>query len=282
MKRLFPLALAAALLAGGCVEQKRIERADTERDSLQQVVARKDSLIEAVFADINAITENLAQIKVREHIISTAPAEGIARPIDQVNSDLAAIEELLAENRTRIEGLQRSAAQLRRAKLRIGELERLIDGLNTQLDGKNAEISQLRAELAEQALAMQQLNDRLADEQRTRRSEVDSLASRNEALDDELHAVYYIVGHRRQLLEAEIVDRSQKVAGNNSLAGFLRADSRELVEIPIRRKRVALVTPHPADSYRLILGSDKTVQKLVITDPARFWEASRILIVSYK
>lgn len=282
MKRLFHLLLATLLLAGGCAEQKRIDRGATERDSLQTIVDRKDSLIEAVFADINAITENLAQIKVREHIISTVPAEGIARPIDQVNSDLAAIEQLLAENRAKIAGLQRTAAQLRQAKLRIGELERLIEGLNTQLDSRNAEISQLRAEIAEQALAMQQLNEQLTVEQTTRRAEVDSLSQCNDALDRELHTVYYIVGQRRQLIEAEIIDRSLKVAGNNSLEGFLRADSRELVEIPIRQKRVSLVTSHPEEAYRLIRSSDKTVQKLVITDPERFWESSRVLIVCYR
>lgn len=282
MKRLSLFALAAVLLAGGCVERRPIERVDLQRDSLQQVVDRKDSLIEAVFADINAITENLAQIKVREHIISTAPAEGVVRPIDQVNSDLAAIEQLLAENRAKIANLQQSAARLRQAKLRIGELERLIEGLNTQLDGKNAEISQLRTELAEQALAMQQLNEQLAAEQSSRRAAVDSLAQRNDLLDRELHTVYYIVGQRRQLLEAEIIDRSLKVAGNNSLEGFLQADSRELVEIPIRQKRVTVVTAHPEGSYRLIRNSDKSVQKLVITDPERFWESSRVLIICYK
>lgn len=282
MKRYYSLALAVLLLAGCGGGPQQIGLTDTERDSLQTVVARKDSLIEAVFADINAITANLAQIKVREQIISTASAEGIVRPIDQVNSDLAAIEQLLAENRARIEGLQRSAADLRRAKLRIGELERLIEGLGRQLEGKNGEISQLRAEIAEQALAMQQLNEQLAAEQQTRRVEVDSLATRNEALDRELHAVYYIVGPRKRLIEAQVIDRSQKVAGNNTLEGFLCADSRELVEIPIRQKRVTVVTAHPEGSYRLIRSSDKTVQKLVITDPERFWESSRILIVSYR
>lgn len=282
MKRSFNLLMVLCLFAGGCADQPTVGSDNRERDSLQTVVYQKDSLIEAVFADINTITENLAQIKVRERIISTAPAEGITRPIDRVNSDLAAIEQLLTENRAKIAELQQAVARLRKTNLRIGELERLIEGLNTQLDGKDAEISQLRAEIAEQALAMQQLNERLAVEQSARRAQVDSLAQQNDALDRELHTVYYMVGQRKMLLEAGIIDRSQKTAAGNTLDGFIRADSRELVEVPIRQKRVSLITAHPEDSYRLIRSSDKTVQKLVIIDPERFWESSRVLIISYR
>lgn len=282
MKRFHALLIAAGLLAGGCADRPTVGSDHRERDSLQAIVYQKDSLIEAVFADINTITENLAQIKVREGIISAAPAEGITRPIERVNSDLAAIEQLLAENRAKIAELQQTVSRLRQTNLRIGELERLIESLNTQLDGKDAEISQLRAEIAEQALVMQQLNEQLAVEQSARRAEVDSLSSQNDALDRELHTVYYMVGQRKKLLEAGIIDRSQKTAAGNSLEGFLRADSRELVEIPIRQKRVTLITAHPESSYRLIRSSDKTVQKLVIIDPERFWESSRVLIVSYR
>lgn len=289
MKRFLPLPLLAALtLAAGCADRPTVVRTDLQRDSLRTVIERKDSLIEAVFADINTITENLARIKVHEQLISSAPAEGIERPIDRVNSDLAAIERLLAENRTRIASLQQSAAGLRRARLRIGELEQLIGGLEAQIAGKDTEIAQLRTELAEQAVEVQELNDRLTAEQASRREEVAALSERNDALDRELHAVCYIVGSRRKLIEAGIIDRkgfigrTYRVSPDNSPEFFMQADSRELVEIPIRQKRVKIVTAHPESSYRLIRSSDRTVLKLVITDPVRFWESSRVLIVSHR
>lgn len=286
MKRHLPL-LAALLLFAGCADRPAVVRSDPQRDSLLAVIDRKDSLIEAVFADINAITENLARIKIHEKMISTAPAEGIERPIDRVNSDLAAIERLLAENRAKIADLQRSAARMRGARLRIGELERLIEGLETQLAGKDSELSQLRAELAEQAIEVQRLNERIAVEQTTHREEIAELTERNEELDRDLHAVCYVVGSRRKLIEAGILDRGGlvgriRVSADNSSEFFMQADSRELVEIPIRQKRVKIVTSHPESSYRLIRNSDRTVVKLVITDPVRFWESSRVLIVSHR
>ena len=103
-----------------------------------------------------------------------------------------------------------------------------------------------------------------------------------------MHTIYYIVGQEKKLREAQVLDkegfigRTLKMAKGNNLDFFLQADSRDLFEVPIRQKRVTVVTSHPEGSYELIKGADKTVLKLVITDPVRFWESSKVLVVSYK
>lgn len=280
--------VGAALLLTSCVSKQVAEETASQRDSLARVVAAKDSLIRSVFADINAISDNLAEIKVRENIITKAEQEGFSRPIDQIHSDLAAIEELMEENRKKIEQLQGSASRLRKANLRIKELERWIADMNDRLADKDTEISELRAEVTAKNLEVQQLTEQIAVEQQAHRVEVDSLSSSNTALDRELHTIYYIVGQEKKLREAQIVEkeglvgRTLTVAKQNSLDFFMQADSRELLEVPIRQKKVQIVTPHPEGSYELIKGGDKTVLKLVITDPTRFWEASKVLIVSYR
>lgn len=97
-----------------------------ERDSLTSVIRAKDSLINLVFSDINAISENLAVIKSRENLITVAgEQEGSRRPVEEINNDIAAIDRLLQDNRKKIESLERSAAQLRKANLRIEGLERM-------------------------------------------------------------------------------------------------------------------------------------------------------------
>ena len=64
------------------------------------VVSAKDSLINAVFADINAISENLALIKSRENLITVAgESEGGRRPVEEIDNDIKAIDRLLRENR---------------------------------------------------------------------------------------------------------------------------------------------------------------------------------------
>ena len=137
-------ALGVVALLASCVSRQVAVEAESRSDSLELVVSAKDSLINAVFADINAISENLALIKSRENLITVAgESEGGRRPVEEIDNDIKAIDRLLRENRAKIESLQRSAAQLRKANLRIDGLEKMIADMNRQLAEKKAEVEQL-------------------------------------------------------------------------------------------------------------------------------------------
>ena len=130
-------ALGVVALLASCVSRQVAVEAESRSDSLELVVSAKDSLINAVFADINAISENLALIKSRENLITVAgESEGGRRPVEEIDNDIKAIDRLLRENRAKIESLQRSAAQLRKANLRIDGLEKMIADMNRQLAEK--------------------------------------------------------------------------------------------------------------------------------------------------
>ena len=107
-------------------------------------------------------------------------------------------------------------------------------------------------------------------------------------LENQLNTVYYIVGTEKELREAQIINkqgfigRTLTVNKTDNLASFTKSDSRLLSEVPIGQKKVSVVTTHPEESYELVTDADKVVLKLLITDPVRFWESSKILIVSYK
>ena len=146
-----------------CALPISVVRVEDQRDSLVSVVSAKDSLINAVFEDINAISENLVLIKTRENLISVAGgSEGGRRPVEEINNDIAAIDRLLQENKDKIASLQRAAVQLRKANLRIDGLEKMIADLNKQLAGKKDEIARLRESLEVQQTEMQALRQEKA------------------------------------------------------------------------------------------------------------------------
>ena len=92
MKYVTVMALGAAFALASCVSKGTVVRVEDQRDSLVSVVSAKDSLINAVFEDINTISENLMLIKTRENLISVAGgSEGSRRPIEEINNDIAAI-----------------------------------------------------------------------------------------------------------------------------------------------------------------------------------------------
>lgn len=278
-------ALGVVALLASCVSRQVAVEAESRSDSLELVVSAKDSLINAVFADINAISENLALIKSRENLITLAgESEGGRRPVEEIDNDIKAIDRLLRENRAKIESLQRSAAQLRKANLRIDGLEKMIADMNRQLAEKKAEVEQLRESLVRMGDEVKSLTEEVA----VRSAEVENLSGEKVELQNQLNTVYYIVGAEKELRDAQIINkqgfigRTLTVGRNSNFDSFTMADSRLLSEVPVGQKKATLVTSHPEGSYELVTDANKVVEKLIITDPVRFWESSKILIISYK
>ena len=278
-------ALGVVALLASCVSRQVAVEAESRSDSLELVVSAKDSLINAVFADINAISENLALIKSRENLITVAgESEGGRRPVEEISNDIKAIDRLLRENRAKIESLQRSAAQLRKANLRIDGLEKMIADMNRQLAEKKAEVEQLRESLVRMGDEVKSLTEEVA----VRSAEVENLSGEKVELQNQLNTVYYIVGAEKELRDAQIINkqgfigRTLTVGRNSNFDSFTMTDSRLLSEVPVGQKKATLVTSHPEGSYELVTDANKVVEKLIITDPVRFWESSKILIISCK
>ena len=278
-------ALGVVALLASCVSRQVAVEAESRSDSLELVVSAKDSLINAVFADINAISENLALIKSRENLITVAgESEGGRRPVEEIDNDIKAIDRLLRENRAKIESLQRSAAQLRKANLRIDGLEKMIADMNRQLAAKKAEVEQLRESLVRMGDEVKSLTEEVA----VRSAEVENLSGEKVELQNQLNTVYYIVGAEKELRDAQIINkqgfigRTLTVGRNSNFDSFTMTDSRLLSEVPVGQKKATLVTSHPEGSYELVTDANKVVEKLIITDPVRFWESSKILIISCK
>ena len=278
-------ALGVVALLASCVSRQVVVEAESRSDSLELVVSAKDSLINAVFADINAISENLALIKSRENLITVAgEAEGGRRPVEEISNDIKAIDRLLRENRSKIESLQRSASLLRKANLRIDGLEKMIADMNRQLAEKKAEVEQLRESLVRMGDEVKSLTEEVA----VRSAEVENLSGEKVELQTQLNTVYYFVGAEKELRDAQIINkqgfigRTLTVGRNSNFDSFTMTDSRLLSEVPVGQKKATLVTSHPEGSYELVTDANKVVEKLIITDPVRFWESSKILIISCK
>ena len=278
-------ALGVVALLASCVSRQVAVEAESRSVSLELVFSAMDALINAVFADINAISENLALIKSRENLITVAgESEGGRRPVEEIDNDIKAIDRLLRENRAKIESLQRSAAQLRKANLRIDGLEKMIADMNRQLAEKKAEVEQLRESLVRMGDEVKSLTEEVA----VRSAEVENLSGEKVELQNQLNTVYYIVGAEKELRDAQIINkqgfigRTLTVGRNSNFDSFTMADSRLLSEVPVGQKKATLVTSHPEGSYELVTDANKVVEKLIITDPVRFWESSKILIISCK
>ncbi len=159
----------------------------------------------------------------------------------------------------------------------------MIAELNRQLAEKKTEVEQLWDELTRMGSEVETLAETVAE----RTAEVEDLSGEKLELENRLHTVYYIVGAEKELRDAQIVNkqgfigRTLTVGQHGSMESFTQADSRLLSEIPVGHRKVTVVSTHPEGSYELVTDGSKSVEKLLITDPVRFWESSKVLVVSY-
>ena len=255
-------------------------------DSLERVVAQKDSVINDVFASMNAVAENLSAIKLRENIINASLDSG-----EIPKQSAVKIDRLLQENRRTINRLQQSADQLKKANVRVASLEKLIAQLQSQVESKDQEIVVLRKNLENMNVQVAQLSEQVTG----LHTQVSDLSEEKASLEgdlktqsDILNTGYYMVGPEKELLQKEIVyksgfiGRTLKINENRSLESFTQIDIRNFDGLKIGHRKAVLVSSHPAGSYEFVMNADGVFEELQIKDKTKFWEYSKVLVVSYK
>lgn len=119
MKKIFQLvALAVTSLAFvGCVtaNHSEFDTARAQSDSIQ--LRAKDSLLNEAFSSIEQISNALSQITQRERIVASTSAGEINKSAkDRIAENIAAISELLQQNRASINRLSASAKKTSRSQ----------------------------------------------------------------------------------------------------------------------------------------------------------------------
>lgn len=107
----------------------------------------------------------------------------------------------------------------------------------------------------------------------------------------ELHTAYYLVGKSKELVASKIIDREGGLLGIGKTSTlsrdfdkskFTRIDYTKVETISINGDDVKIITSHPTDSYKLdqdLNDKKKIVKNLTITNPEKFWSASKYLVV---
>ncbi len=236
-------------------------------------VAEKDSSINALFATFNRISENLRTIRSKQGGLM-APEGGLEAGADmeqRVMGDLEAIDVLLAENKDLIAQLRKQA---KKSGSRLTELEKSILDMEATITAKNAELDTLKEQLSSTNASLATLIDmyrdksQLADMQR-----------------NEMNSAFYAVGTSKELKTKGVLTKEGGVAGIGGVNKlntaalptdyFTAADITNTNEIAVGAKKATLATSHPEGSYRFENGAEK----LVITDPTKFWSISKYLVV---
>lgn len=233
----------------------------------------KDSTINNMFGSFNRISENLRAIREKQGLLSKG-GDGVESGADmetRIMGDLAAIDSLLNANKQMLARMRKDA---KAQGGKIAELQKTIDELERTISERDAEISTLKEQLAStnaslaSMIQMYQDKDQLASMQRT-----------------ELNTAFYCVGTKKELTENGVLTKEGGFIGIGSVKKlntegmnkdyFKQIDVTQVMEIPVNAKKAKVVTSHPAGSFKM----EGQVDKLVISDAAKFWSVSKYLVI---
>ena len=291
MKRYFyVLLIPVLLLASGC-NQKKIDRLQAQNDSLRAVGGDKDSNISEFVATFNEIEANLDSIKQVEQVIDKSAKAGEVKGSrkEQIKSDIKYIYDLQQKNRKMVADL---SAKLSKSGKHAAQLQKMIDNLNASISEKDVQIAQMTDELGKLNIQVKDLNVKVTD----LNTNVDNLSADNtlkqadiDAKTIALNTAYYVIGTNRELKDKKIITgeggfigigRTKDIMADLNMADFIKVDITTVNEIPVMKKKINIITSHPANSYKL--EGEKTVDKIVILDAAAFWSLSKVLVISAK
>ncbi len=283
MKNYLLIATAITLLAA-C---NRRELADSKNanDSLLNVVSEREQTLNDFISAFNEIESNLDSVAVKQHIITMSadqPGELNKTRKDRINEEIAAINNLMNENRKKITELNQ---KLKNSSHKNANLEKTITTLSDQLNQKNLELEYLNAQLNALNAQVVQLESNVS----TLNAENNQQSKIIENETAALHSAYYVIGSSKELRDAEIIDREGGLLGigktsklrsdfDNSI--FTHIDYTQSTSIGVNSK-MKIITSHPTDSYTLKReAKDKEkITSILISNPEKFWSTSKYLVV---
>ena len=276
------MACLAALVLTGCKDGKTTAGIGAaQNDSLNSIIAQKDSELNDLMGTINEIEDGLNQINEAENRVTLLKNGEGASKKQKLTEDVQFIATRMKQNKELIAKLQK---QMANSSIKSEQLQKTIDLLNKKLEAKEKEMQALREELDKQDIHIMELDETI-NNLNTKSNRLTSESSRKteviNAQDKQINTAWYVFGTKKELKEQHIMEGGKVMTGNFNKSYFTKVDIRNISEIKLMSKSAKLLTTHPSSSYALVRDANKQYT-LRITNPQIFWSTSKYLVVLVK
>ena len=278
MKKLLMMACLAAFVLTGCNNGKNNA---AQSDSLNSIIAQKDSELNDMLGTLNEIEDGLNQINEAENrVVLLKNGEGASKR-QKLKEDVQFIATRMKQNKELLAKLQK---QLANSSIQGDQLKKTIENLQKQLAEKEKQLQALREELDSKDIHIAALDETI-NNLNTKTSDLTKESSKKteviNAQDKQLNTAWYVFGTKKELKNQHIMEDGKVMTGNFNKGYFTKVDIRELSEIKLYSKSAKLLTTHPSSSYTLVRDANKQYT-LRITNSQIFWSTSKYLVVLVK
>ncbi len=278
---LFTVSCLLFFSCGSGINEAEQAREDSE-DSIKNVnqnlsgqVVAKDSAIFGFIRAFNEIQDNLDVIKDKEKLLTTSSQSG---ELDQnqkekIIGDIQAIYDLMVKNKQKLSAMNK---KLKKANLRIADVEKMIERLNVQIAEKDADIAELKTQLEKMNIELSEVS-----------MNYEAAQQILEEKTAKLNKAFYAFGTSKELIAQGVLTKeggfiglgkAKKLKDNFNKSYFTQIDASETTSISLVCKKAKLITNHAEGSYKFD-GTDGKIEKLVITNSEEFWGVSKYLVI---
>ena len=284
MLRKFLSILAVVMLLASCQEKGNapvVDKDNSVRDSLQQVIDSKDREINDILGTMNEIQEGFRLINAAEGRMSIIKSGEATNKTEQMRENIRSITEMMEHNRELIAKLRQ---QVRESSVRSDQFKTVIDNLVQQLEDNDANLQKLQTELQEKDIHIAELDQTVASLSSSIASLKEESSNKSETIiaqDKQINTAWYVFGTKKELQSQNIYEKGRVLQSNFNKNYFTKIDIRIVKEIKLYSKSVKIMTAHPTSSYQLIQDANKQYV-LRINNPQNFWSTSKYLVVLVK
>ena len=269
-----------------CTQEEK-NQARILNEHVRYVESQNDSLIDLFATTLIDIDQNLQMVKEKEGLISIGQGSDAETTIPQrekIIKSIQMINALMEENKAKLTEL---SAKLNNSKHDNKNLKKLIHNTALVLKQKEEELAQLRVTLEQNNYTIRDLTGKLKD------ADVRALMliEYGNKFEKQSYTGYFTCGTFKELEKEGVIERKGGILGigkkpklNSGFDAneFTQIDIREITSFPVNGKKAELVTAHPSGSYEIKKDENNKVSSLEITDPERFWKASKYMVLAVK
>ena len=272
-------ALAIASCTDG-VKQANLA-AEAQRDSLNSIIAQKESEITDMMTTLSDIEEGFREITEAQSRVTLAKQGEGTNSAQRIRENMQFIQQTMKQNKELINKLKQ---QVREGSVKSEQLKKIIDNLTEQMEEKDRQIQSLREELDKKDIHIAELDERVADLNSNVENLTEETNQKSQTIDQQdkqLNTGWFVFGTKKELKEQNILADGEVLRSNFNKGYFTKIDIRIDKEIKLYSKSAKMLTSHPSSAYTL----ERDVNKqyvLRITDPQLFWSTSKYLVILVK
>jgi len=270
MKKLAFFAFCALAIAS-CndgVKQANLA-AEAQRDSLNSIIAQKESEITDMMTTLSDIEEGFREITEAQSRVTLAKQGEGTNSAQRIRENMQFIQQAMKQNKELINKLKQ---QVREGSIKNDQLKKIIDNLTEQMEEKDRQLQALREELDKKDIHIAELDERVADLNTNVENLTEETNQKTQTInqqDKELHTAWFVFGTKKELKEQNILADGEVLRSNFNKEYLLYS------------KSAKMLTSHPSSSYTLQRDANKQYV-LRITDPQLFWSTSKYLVILVK